>query len=470
MSLVKHFTYSLFFLNKYFIKQLTLVLLLSIIGVFLSSSLLAQTPATWASAGLSTLPAPGNVHQLEHSLPPPAQGVDSISVQTNVRLTGGTTYIYLYGRSSRNAYLGYQESARITATGDTTVTLQIDGVATTDMEAIIVGVYHYGAGTATVAPPITKRRTVAAKTPTPLVAGYLAEFFDLVRDKALDRDVLDWEVLQADAYALSANADSIAEIHDVLDFTLRRIDRHSYLQPPTEHRGWATGNNDEDAVDPNLKYATGRRVDKHMVYLQMPGVSSGHDKTVRAYADSLTRLIVRLDQPETSEWVLDLRSNTGGNCWAMLAGIGPLLGDGLCGYFMQRDGSDANGWWYWEGASWLGRRQIQTLDKLYTLRQPARIAVIYGPKTSSSGEVVAIAFRGLPNSRSFGQPTSGYSTGNRTLYLSDGAAVLLTVTVYGDRNKVPYGTEIVPDEIVVPVRGVDAPSEAAATWLRRGRR
>lgn len=395
--------------------------------------------------------------------------MDSVSAQTTVYLSGGTVYLYLHGRSPRNGYLGYQESARITATGDTTVNLQIEGLATTDMEDVIIGVYHYGEGMAKVNPPTVERRPVAAASPAPHIADYLGEFFELVRGQALDRDSVNWEVLRKDAYALSARADSLSDIHDILEFTLRRIDRHSSLQPPAVHRGWATGNNDDDAIDPNLKYASGRRVDDQMVYLSMPGVSSGHDKTLQAYADSLTRLIVRLDQPGTNEWVLDLRGNTGGNCWAMLAGIGPLLGDGVCGYFMQRDGSAASGWWYWEGASWYRRREQLVLTEPYVLRQPARIAVLYGPRTSSSGEVVAIAFRGLPNSRSFGQPTGGYSTGNRTFYLSDGAAILLTVSVYGDRDKVPYGEKVEPDEEVPSVRGMDAPAEAAAVWLRRGR-
>jgi len=450
------------------IRQL-LLLLLALTGVTFPSSLLAQAPASWGLTEVSTLPAANNSRQLEHSLRPPPLGVDSLSIQTRIQLTGGTVCIYVHGRSPRNGYLGYRESTRITATGDTTVTLQIDGLATSDMEEVIIGVYHFGGGVAKVNPPTVERRPVAAALPSPQVTSYLDEFFDLVRGQALDRDSVDWDVLRTDANALSANADSLSEVYDVLDFTLRRVDRHSSLQPPAAHRGWATGNNDEDAVDPNLKYATGRRVDNRMVYLSMPGVSSGHDKTLRAFADSLTRLIVRLDQPGTDEWVLDLRSNTGGNCWAMLAGIGPLLGDGVCGYFMQRDGSAASGWWYWEGASWYNRRKQTVLAKPYILRQPARVAVLYGPRTSSSGEVVAIAFRGLTGTRSFGQATGGYSTGNRTLRLSDGAAVRLTVSVYGDREKVPYGEEVQPDEIVSSVKGLDAAAEAAAAWLRRGR-
>ncbi len=438
-------------------------------GTTAPSSLLAQAPKSWDLAHTSRLPTPENGRQLEHTLSAPASGVDSFFVQASVQLTGGTAYVYVYGRNARNAYLGYRESAKVVASGDTTVLLQIAGIATSDMDDVVVGLYHYGAGQAEVAPPVIERRSLEAALPSPHIASYLSDFFDLVQEQALDRDLIDWEGLRADASTLAATADSVAEVHDVLNFTLRRIDHHSYLQPPAEHRGWATGNNDEDAIDPNLKYATGRRVDEQMVYLNMPGVSSGHGKTLQAYADSLTRLIVRLDEPGTNEWVLDLRSNEGGNCWAMLAGIGPLLGDGKCGYFMQRDGSAATGWWYWEGGSWLGRRQIMTLTEPYVLRQPARIAVLYGPKTSSSGEVVAVAFRGLPHSRSFGQPTSGYSTGNRTFYLSDGAAVLLTVTVYGDREKVPYGAAIEPDEVVPPVNGVDAPAEAAAAWLRQER-
>ena len=375
----------------------------------------------------------------------------------------------MYGRNARNEYLGYRESGRITTARDTTITLRVRGLATADMDTVIVGLYHYGTGTATAAPPAVTRRTVPAAAPEGRVAAYLDEFFGLVREQALDRELLDWASLRADADALAAGADSLAAVHDVLDFTLRRIDRHSSLQRPLAHQGWASGNNDSDAVDPNLEYPTGRRVDERMVYLVVPGVSSGHNKTLLAYADSLNRLIERLDQAGTDEWVLDLRGNTGGNCWAMLAGVGPLLGEGRCGYFMQRDGSGATGWWYWEGGSWLGRRKQLTLTAPYTLRDSARIAVLYGPKTSSSGEVVAVAFRGMANTRSFGQPTGGYSTGNRILRLSDGAAVLLTTTVYGDRNKVPFGDTLEPDEIVPLQKGTDAPAEAAAAWLRSGR-
>ena len=337
------------------------------------------------------------------------------------------------------------------------------------MDSVVVGVYHYGGGTATVDPPMIDRRRLPAATLKPEVAAYLDEFFGVVQPAALDRDLLDWTQLRSDATALAGDATSPADVHDVLNLTLRRIDHHSYLQPPADHADWSTGVDGTDEVDPDLAYATGRIVEERMAYLTVPGISSGHDKTLRAYADSLQQLIARLDQPGVDEWIIDLRQNTGGNCWAMLAGIGPLLGQGVCGYFMDRDTAGANAWWYWKGGSYLDRDLRLQLTDPYQLQRGVRVAVLYGPETASSGEVVAIAFRNMAGTRSFGQPTSGYSTGNRTYYLSDGAAVLLTVSVYGDRDKNAYGGPVPPDETVAPARGTDAAAEAAATWLRSQR-
>ena len=443
----------------------------AVIVLLLAPTLSAQAPATWSSTSPTTLPAPGKTHQAEMIFRAPTSGIDSISLSTRITLTGGTVYAYAYGRTSRNDYLAYQETARVKTDSDTTFTLTIGGLAAVEMDSVVFGLYHYGKGTLRAEPPLINRSAVPVATPKPEITAYLDSFFTIVRLRALDRDLLDWKQLRSDAYALSAPADSLADVHDVLEFTLRRIDHHSYLQKPDHYAGWQKGNNDNDEVDPNLKYPTGRRVDERMVYLNMPGVSSGHQKTLLAYADSLQRLITRLDADGTDEWMVDLRSNTGGNCWAMLAGVGPLLGDGICGYFMQRDGSQATSWWYWEGASYSGRNKQVSPTAPHTLRDTTiRIAVLHGERTASSGEVMAIAFRGLDNARSFGQPTSGYSTGNRIYRLADGAAVVLTVSVYGDRNKQAFGEAVTPDEVVESIRGTDAAAERAADWLRAGRK
>jgi C-terminal processing protease CtpA/Prc len=96
-----------------------------------------------------------------------------------------------------------------------------------------------------------------------------------------------------------------------------------------------------------------------------------------------------------------------------------------------------------------------------------RIAVLTGPQTASSGEVTTIAFREKDNARSFGQPTAGYSTTNTNIMMSDNAMLLLTISIYGDRNKNAYGEEVVPDVIVEPKEGEDAALDAAVKWLEK---
>ena len=78
------------------------------------------------------------------------------------------------------------------------------------------------------------------------------------------------------------------------------------------------------------------------------------------------------------------------------------------------------------------------------------------------GEASVIAFRGRPNTRSFGTPTGGLSTANRSIQLSDGAWLYLTVAVMADRNLTRYGGPVGPDEVLSdPTQTV----QRAIEWL-----
>lgn len=77
------------------------------------------------------------------------------------------------------------------------------------------------------------------------------------------------------------------------------------------------------------------------------------------------------------------------------------------------------------------------------------VAVVTSGLTMSSGEAVAVAFRGRAGSRSFGEPTYGVPTSNRTVPLADGATLLLTVAHFADRTGRTYEEPLVPDESVV---------------------
>jgi hypothetical protein len=126
----------------------------------------------------------------------------------------------------------------------------------------------------------------------------------------------------------------------------------------------------------------------------------------------------------------------------MVAGLGPILGEGPLGYFIDPLNT-ATLWEYRAGASWSGGQVAQRVDVPYTLLKSApRVAVLVDNAVASSGEAAFIAFRGRANTRSFGTATCGLSTANSAFTLKNGASLNLTVAVMADRNKTPFGDTI----------------------------
>ena len=93
---------------------------------------------------------------------------------------------------------------------------------------------------------------------------------------------------------------------------------------------------------------------------------------------------------------------------------------------------------------------------------PMRIGRL-SAKTTSAGEAIAIAFRGNPNTRSFGQRTRGLTTAHSTFTLSDGAMIVLTKAIDTDRNGQVYEDGVTPDVLTEVVE--DEVPSAACRWL-----
>ncbi|MCC7465114.1 MAG: hypothetical protein IT261_02535 [Saprospiraceae bacterium] len=312
-------------------------------------------------------------------------------------------------------------------------------------------------------------------TEMPLDAGnlpdslkqYLHDAVDIMQKNALHRDLVNWPKEREVILLMASGAKSYADCYPVIRHLLGKLgDHHSFLMEAEQSARWSNPN--PEAYQ-QMPLTTGSLLEGNIAYLNMPSVSSGDEKTNTFFADKLHDLIDSLDQFRPKGWILDLRNNSGGNCWPMLAGIGPVLGEGKCGYFMELGGKTSGAWFYKKGKSGIGKKRITKVSrKPYQLFQKnAPVAVLTGKNTASSGEVVTVAFRGRPNTRSFGAPTAGLSTGNQNFRLKDGAQLFLTTTVYADRTRETYGAKIKPDvELPEGTAGAADPViQAAKDWL-----
>jgi carboxyl-terminal processing protease len=306
----------------------------------------------------------------------------------------------------------------------------------------------------------------------PSAALYLNDALDIMEFNSLKRDEIDWVTFRSTAMAEAevAVAQTASEIHPMIIAALERLgDNHSFFLAPggqqaaPGERG-AAGADGPLATDPMSEL-----LETGVGYVDVPAFGGGGPEG-DALAMAYHGLIEAVDTiAPMCRWVVDLRGNTGGNMWPMVAGVGPILGEGTLGSFVFPD-STVSPWFYEDGQAGVDSFVVAAADSAYVLESPSPfVAVLTDSLTASSGEAVAVAFRGRDGSRSFGEDTWGVSTANAAFPLADGAVIFLTVATMADRTGQVYGEELVPDEPVVGVktgdRMTDAVLDAAVVWL-----
>lgn len=300
-----------------------------------------------------------------------------------------------------------------------------------------------------------------------VVKTYINDFIHIVKQNSVFTDSLNWPLIEKDVATLSAGLNTVAEAKPVLDYIMQELkaagDNHSFIQNKIGAEQYATANSNPEK--PEVKLRAG-----NIGYVSVPGFSSTNPAVSVQFATDIQNMIRKLDgENQIRGWIVDLRGNNGGNMYPMIAGLGPLTGEGSLGYFvkMVNKKKAQSAWFYKNGSSGAGSGSSVRVAKPYVLkRRDAKIAVIIGPKTGSSGEMTAISFIGKENAKLFGTSSAGYTTGNAMYKLSDGSNLVLASSYTTDRNMKRYMKKISPDVVVNQGKeGTDADLKAAETWL-----
>ncbi len=298
---------------------------------------------------------------------------------------------------------------------------------------------------------------------------YLSEALDIMQQNSLRRHEIDWASFRDAAFSAASGAQRPEQTYPAIIAALDGLeDGHSFFQPAGSlpPSGVAVP---KSASGPGVAGPTVRIVHPGIGYVEVPPASIGGDDGT-ALAQEYHSLIAATDVDVSCRWVVDLRGNTGGNMWPMIAGLGPLLDDGAIGFFIDPDGLIAE-WFVERGGAGMDEVVLSAAERFYDVEyEIPHVAVLTDSLTASAGEGVAVAFRGRDSTRSFGEPTWGVSTANAAFDLVDGARLVLTVATMGDRRGNVYGGKVIPDELVLGGRktgepGTDVVLEAALQWL-----
>ena len=276
------------------------------------------------------------------------------------------------------------------------------------------------------------------------VRNYLNEMLDIMENNSINRYKINWIDFRKEVFNTVPAAQTIIDAYPCIKKALTLLgDNHSIFLTPNGDA--FMGNSTITIQIENIETPV---IPNDVGYIKVTSYVGGQsDVSDIAFANQIQDQIKQQDHSDIKGWIVDLRNNIGGNCYPMLAGIGPILGEGVAGYFIDSDELEIS-WGFQDGASVYGDQVITQLNDTYKLLVPKpKVAVLLNSAVASSGEVIAVSFIGRENTKSFGSATCGLSTGNRPFYLSDNAILNLTASYFADRNKKKYGVPINPDMI-----------------------
>ncbi|OON71107.1 S41 family peptidase [Hymenobacter sp. CRA2] len=314
------------------------------------------------------------------------------------------------------------------------------------------------------------------------VKQHLDQSLALLRQHALQRDQVDWAQLQAAVYEKARGAQSVQATLPVYPYLFEQLrDSHGWFSYKGRSYGWspARAPYTNAAVKAALKQKPGVRVrvlDGRYGYVRVPSMQIRSLEDVQRQAQALRDSLCRVQPRRLRGWIIDLRLNDGGAMHPMLAGLAPLIGDGLLGGFVDPSGKPTEQWRLRGGDLYVDTMRFSRLGPATCPmpRKPQPVAVLLSGRTASAGEVVAISLKGRPGTRFFGEPSYGATTANEGFELSAQSGLSIATQREIDRTGTLYQEQVLPDE---PIDGgdnfidlnQDAKVRAALQWLRKAK-
>ena len=167
--------------------------------------------------------------------------------------------------------------------------------------------------------------------------AYLDQLIGLMQANSINRLTIDWNMFRTSVIAQAAGAQTIPDTYAAIRVSLTLLgDGHSSFRTPTgtvifvPNRSCSASG----SSTPTLPSTVG--------YVKV-GTFGGSGAEATGFANDVQSAIASADRDDLIGWIVDLRGNGGGNMWPMVAGVGPVLGEDVVGYFVDPTGVEAFG-------------------------------------------------------------------------------------------------------------------------------
>jgi carboxyl-terminal processing protease len=310
------------------------------------------------------------------------------------------------------------------------------------------------------------------------VNAFLNKSLDIIHANAINRDSVNWLALKEQVFTKASGAKTYEDLLPIYPYIFQQIgDHHGALNYKSKPYYWPMPSNYSNQLVKQAvkKYNTVivKKLTKHIGYILIPGNNDFGAKRINEDAQVIRNAIASLNHKHIKGWIIDLRVNTGGNMYQMLAGLGLLLGDGPLGGFVNQHNQSQGEWFIKNGNIFIDTTQVSNIpDDQSPSAKQIPIAVLISGQTASSGEVVAISTVGRKNTVLIGENSAGFTTGNKGFKINEYAGLNLAVDFDKDRTGKVYKSYVAPTILINGGDNFENLSEdlkviSAIKWLQK---
>ncbi|MBK8112755.1 MAG: hypothetical protein IPK46_21830 [Saprospiraceae bacterium] len=306
----------------------------------------------------------------------------------------------------------------------------------------------------------------------------LKSILDHAQSASLYRQNVDWNQLRNEVLERAGNRASMEEMQAALNYLLEALgDEHGkiFFQQNVvayyfgglkdHHKGFDV--NIYNDIQSGQKYSFEvKMLASDIGYVRLCGMPMGDNYKM---AEELGRKICYVQDDLPQNWVLDLRYNGGGNMFPMAEALVPLLGEGpVGGTDGILDAEDAV--WQVKDENFYYGDFTLAIPKMCLFSRLPKIAVLTSMYTTSSGEAIAVMYKGRDHTRFFGQKTLGMTTVTDWQPIDENTTMSISVSYYKDRKGKVYKEYVEPDEYFPfeenPLSANDQCLKRAMAWLK----
>lgn len=301
----------------------------------------------------------------------------------------------------------------------------------------------------------------------------LDKIIGVAESTSVYRNRVDWPMVKDSINALAKNATQFTQLKPALNYLLEALgDEHGrifYNNQVVAYYYSGQLKEHQKGFDPEIygqvqsgqTYTfVGRLLQGHIGYIRMPGLPMGDNM---AMAKEIQDQVCQLADQGADRWIIDLRYDGGGNLNPMVEGLTAILGDGPVGGAVGLTAADNLIWEIRDGDYYNDGYSILLPEKCSGISSQ-KVAILTSLYTVSSGEALAVIFKGRPKTRFFGASTLGMITGTSWDIISDSVTMSISTNFYQDRNGKVYRNYVDVDE---EIQSIHSPEMIDEPCIRR---